>query len=202
MFNRCGIMRGNKAAPQALLAPMESRLINLCRRFFAMSESYHIYQLPLNFSSFEHITPECDCGGKRCSKCTQVKCINAFTRARANKDGRCSWCRDCARVPRKAYNDAHRGYLPRNIASRHEYARLKHSDHFSAFESNVCAICKQPESRKRHLALDHDHATGNIRGFLCSRCNIGLGFFRDDISYLGSAIEYLRYWQDRKEDTH
>lgn len=38
-----------------------------------------------------------------------------------------------------------------------------------------CAICKNPETRARRLCLDHDHATGEVRGFLCSRCNMLLG---------------------------
>jgi group I intron endonuclease len=38
---RCGIMRTNEAALQAVSTPIEPRLHNLFRRFFVMSESYH-----------------------------------------------------------------------------------------------------------------------------------------------------------------
>lgn len=54
-----------------------------------------------------------------------------------------------------------------------------------------CAICHELADENLALAADHDHATGAIRGLLCSRCNNGLGSFRDDPALLRSAIEYL-----------
>lgn len=57
-----------------------------------------------------------------------------------------------------------------------------------ADQDGVCAICgaANPEH------VDHDHATGYIRGILCFNCNGGLGQFRDSIKYLGKAIDYLK----------
>lgn len=35
-----------------------------------------------------------------------------------------------------------------------------------------CALCKKtPEDEGKNLAVDHNHATGEIRGLLCSYCN-------------------------------
>lgn len=53
-----------------------------------------------------------------------------------------------------------------------------------------CAICREPAGELA-LAADHDHASGAIRGLLCSRCNNGLGSFRDDPELLRTAVEYL-----------
>jgi hypothetical protein len=58
-------------------------------------------------------------------------------------------------------------------------------------QDGKCAICGEPENG-RALAVDHDHGTGNIRGLLCTNCNNGLGRFRDDVSRLRNAIEYLK----------
>jgi hypothetical protein len=65
-----------------------------------------------------------------------------------------------------------------------------------AKQNNVCAICKQPETaviRGKVIAMpvDHDHKTGKARGLLCTKCNQGLGLFRDNKDILQVAIQYL-----------
>lgn len=52
-----------------------------------------------------------------------------------------------------------------------------------------CPICLLEVGRGGHL--DHDHDTGEVRGVLCSKCNVGLGFFKDDPEVLIRASEYL-----------
>jgi hypothetical protein len=59
-------------------------------------------------------------------------------------------------------------------------------------QGGVCAICGG--TTQRGLSLDHDHATGQVRGLLCDRCNPMLGYARDDIAVLQAAIEYLAKW--------
>lgn len=55
----------------------------------------------------------------------------------------------------------------------------------------VCAICGISFD-DASLHVDHDHKTGNIRGLLCSRCNQGLGFFKDDPALVANASKYLK----------
>lgn len=63
-------------------------------------------------------------------------------------------------------------------------------------QGGVCAICSQPERRKRGdgsacpLSVDHDHATGDVRGLLCHSCNVRLGHVEDD-GWLALALGYL-----------
>jgi hypothetical protein len=66
-------------------------------------------------------------------------------------------------------------------------------DYHIAYQANLCAICGQPETTKRAqcLAVDHDHDTGIVRGFLCSLCNRSLGNMRDNPALLRAAADYL-----------
>jgi hypothetical protein len=57
-----------------------------------------------------------------------------------------------------------------------------------ADQGGRCAIC---QAELPQLVVDHDHATGLVRGLLCANCNCGIGFLRDDISILHSAARYL-----------
>lgn len=60
-------------------------------------------------------------------------------------------------------------------------------------QEGLCDICKNPETREGWpLSIDHDHATGHIRGLLCHKCNKMLGLAKDSVLLLESAIKYLK----------
>lgn len=60
-----------------------------------------------------------------------------------------------------------------------------------ASQGGVCAICRKPASNQR-LSVDHDHKTGKVRGLLCRRCNVMLGYARDQYQLFHLMAEYLK----------
>lgn len=58
-------------------------------------------------------------------------------------------------------------------------------------QNGCCAICRSPFGNDERC-IDHDHRTGKIRGLVCHRCNMGIGFLRDDPAILTSAAIYVR----------
>jgi Recombination endonuclease VII len=59
-------------------------------------------------------------------------------------------------------------------------------------EPEVCECCGNGCPRGGHLSVDHDHVTGAFRGWLCRRCNLGLGSFGDSVAGVEAALQYLR----------
>ncbi len=72
-----------------------------------------------------------------------------------------------------------------------------------ALQQGACWICeKVPKSGQRKLHVDHKHVLKDkkqppeetrkrVRGLLCWRCNGALGKFKDCITHLRAAAEYL-----------
>lgn len=55
----------------------------------------------------------------------------------------------------------------------------------------ICGVVKCASGRSPRLHLDHDHATGAIRGLLCNKCNSAIGYLNDDPARLRRAADYL-----------
>jgi|SRR5882724_2224459 len=53
----------------------------------------------------------------------------------------------------------------------------------------ACECCGKVTGKTLHL--DHCHATGEFRGWLCGQCNPGIGLLGDDIPALRRALAYL-----------
>jgi hypothetical protein len=55
-----------------------------------------------------------------------------------------------------------------------------------------CAICNnQFKNIINEPCVDHNHKTKMIRGLLCSKCNLSIGGFNDNVSILKQAIIYI-----------
>ena len=89
--------------------------------------------------------------------------------------------------------DYHRN---RNLLTRYgisvdEYQTLLANQNFA------CPICEVEISEtlgykeKRPVVVDHNHETGEVRGILCSGCNLVLGHARENTTILYKAIVYL-----------
>ena len=128
---------------------------------------------------------------KVCKDCQVEKPSIDFPKQPRNKDGLNTYCRSCQNIRTKASpnwkSNVRTASLKKNYGITPEDYDL-----MFAKQQGVCAICSQPDDEKRqYLCVDHDHATGVVRGLLCHNCNIGLGKFQDDPNLLNKAIWYL-----------
>ena len=53
-----------------------------------------------------------------------------------------------------------------------------------------CAICNKYVSLK-DIVVDHNHATGRVRGLLCNGCNTALGLLREDPETISGMQRYI-----------
>lgn len=152
---------------------------------------------------------------------SSVPCRNGHSGTRYVRDSRCVDCRHAARAKWDANNPGWRAaYSARWKAANPDKVRAsskKSNDKWPlhsperrkaitlrasrkrqglpeptravGFNCECCGIARSALVRELHL--DHDHATGAFRGWLCSRCNVGIGMLGDDIAGLKRAIAYL-----------
>lgn len=128
---------------------------------------------------------------KQCITCNQVKSLIDFDQDKSCRFGTKTACKDCRKntirlLTRKAY-------LKFNYKlSIEEYDVLLN------VQGNACAICKinLMDLDIKEVNVDHCHATGNIRGILCRKCNLGLGNFKDNIQSLENAINYIKQYSN------
>ena len=113
-----------------------------------------------------------------CTRCKAEKPGTAefFPPHNKKKNGLDSWCRACRAQYR---SEICRGRF-RNTISDEALKQIKQ-------DVTKCVICGDSGP----LVVDHDHATGQVRGMLCNHCNRGLGHFRDSPMLLEFAAQYL-----------
>jgi hypothetical protein len=92
------------------------------------------------------------------------------------------------RIDKRTYN---------NLLKRTYGITIEDYNFLFNLQSGCCAICgKHQSAEKKRLHVDHDHATGKIRGLLCVNCNSMLGQAKDSINILQNSIEYLKRHND------
>jgi len=136
---------------------------------------------------------------KTCTGCGTTKTVDQYHADKRRKDGKLARCKDCRRIETNAYRKRvgydrirYRRTAPqereRHLIRKYGVTQADY-DHMLSAQGGGCAIC----SRKQNHALDvdHCHATGNVRGLLCTNCNRLLGHAHDDIARLIAAARYL-----------
>lgn len=102
---------------------------------------------------------------------------------------------DDRRAAKAAYQKAWRAANPARAKSNElrKMFGITLADYDAMLEAQGggCAICGKPRDKHYRLAVDHDHASGKIRGLLCAHCNRGIGHFGDDPKLLRKAADYL-----------
>ena len=140
-----------------------------------------------------------------CTKCAIEKPTIDFYPDLNRKKGFYPSCRECVKKTAKRWAREN----PEKRRIYNQRWRQKHPDHWRRLslakyglepedydailesQNGLCAICARECVTGRALHVDHDHATGYVRGLLCHKCNSGLGQFADSPDVVRAALAYL-----------
>ena len=140
-----------------------------------------------------------------CSKCGILKHLDLFTNDKSKPSGKRPSCKKCDAKYAKRSDVVARRRGPRYVLIKRKHKLKMYgitSEEYDALlvkQNDLCAICEQPETRFDSktgitwpLSIDHNHITGKGRGLLCHSCNVGLGFFKENIQILERAVKYVK----------
>lgn len=119
---------------------------------------------------------------KVCNVCHRLLDTNMFSKNQLQKNDRPirrPSCIDC----RKIIDGV-------NANNKEKVKWNKEKPHLIPFECPICNKRTIPGLTSK-VVLDHDHITGNIRGWICKSCNTGIGRFKDNTDILKNAINFI-----------
>lgn len=137
---------------------------------------------------------------KECGTCREVLPITSYYRS--SRDGYMPHCKHCtiekqeASIRRKGKEFSWAKSKSTYVKRLYKITLQEYHDRLEK-QNGKCGICQTNiESKPGYISnsahLDHCHTTGQLRGFLCVRCNQGLGNFMDNPLLLKRAVKYLK----------
>ena len=142
-----------------------------------------------------------------CRRCKQHRPRDDFYNDRRNtlsgKD--CSACKPCRRVLwQERYWSDPEHYRQKAVAERvadpGRYMRWKRQKKYNLSDEqyqgmlnqqrNRCAACRRPLAPNL-TDVDHNHASGKVRGLLCRQCNVALGLLKDSPKRITQLLHYI-----------
>lgn len=134
----------------------------------------------------------------RCRACHERKPCTEFNLSPCTASGFSTRCLQCTTKYMESY--AKRPGIVAAERARHLRRMYGLTDaEFQAMleKSPVCEICGAGfVASRREPFIDHNHASGGVRGLLCLRCNSVLGYSLDSPGTLRSAAAYLEKYRE------
>jgi hypothetical protein len=151
-----------------------------------------------------------------CTGCGERKPITRFSKKKNGPGGIRTNCKECNNAEIKRYHANNPGYA--KMANKRQWRRRKELEEFNTTllikrkirgsNREGCIPCVTPISEivptytiicqacevdvgSTKICLDHNHATGKFRGWLCDDCNVSLGRMKDSAERLRRLADYI-----------
>lgn len=139
---------------------------------------------------------------KRCGDCHKTKPIIGFSHNRSTASGWASTCKSCLTRRTREWKlqpgvrEHWRRYMmdwKANAQAGPEAVGYEEYQVLLAAQLGRCRICHTDDPKpKTRFSVDHDHATGRVRGLLCLYCNLSLGRFHEDPALILKSAKAFR----------
>ena len=127
----------------------------------------------------------------KCVRCKESKPATEYYVNKSKASGREGTCKECRREQGKKAFRMHRYGI-----SIEEFKEMVQT------RKGRCDICCMQFDNA--LCVDHDHKVknkgkrGSMRGLLCNRCNLAIGYLNDSIENICRAAVYLMAYKRKK----
>lgn len=127
---------------------------------------------------------------KHCRKCGELKDLSEFRKTKTSH-GYYKTCKSCCKAAVDPQKQAY-AYWKSGLKQKYGVTPDWYYETLSK-QGGVCAICgtSNPGAKRLYFCVDHCHHTGEVRGLLCSSCNVGIGNLKDSPTLISQALEYL-----------
>jgi hypothetical protein len=126
-------------------------------------------------------------GCYKCSKCKNWKFPIEFSKNKKQTTGLNYACKECMAIHTRKWN----------LPAKYNLSVEKFNQ--MLIQQNNCCACCQNEfdlkgKQKNRPHVDHNHKTGEVRGLLCSLCNMAAGKVKDSSKIAQNLTDYLKQW--------
>lgn len=112
---------------------------------------------------------------KQKKRFNKIKICEICKREYTATSSKARWCKSC--IP-----DKH----ARTIYERYKLLPQQEKELKEKY-NGICPIC----NKRKANAIDHNHITGEVRGYICDKCNLGLHYI-ENIELKNNMEKYLK----------
>lgn len=131
-------------------------------------------------------------GNLYCCSCRKEKSKEQFSPDKHQSNGLSGYCTECLIIKNRV-----------NVLKRKYNLTLEEFKELLEKQNGKCKICDKnlsyinlTKNQKDSACVDHSHKTNEVRGILCSACNLAIGLLQDKKEIIMKAYKYLENYGD------
>jgi len=134
---------------------------------------------------------------KVCTGCGVEKPRSEYHKRPEKPIGIKSQCKECVNAERKRrYDEAKLSGALKESLWKRAGINMTYDVYVSRYKelNGCCEICND---KCEVLCVDHNHETGEVRGLICTACNLAIENLQESVQVMRNAIKYIQKYGGR-----